>query len=407
MRTFETILSLILVLPLLACNAQTNILGRTVPGEHKETFQHSLDMAQVLYDQGKLTEARIFAKKAFAIDPDSEAASIVLGYVDLSLAGGDPFALAKALIAADRAKKDKAAAGAPSDGSTPGSTPAATPNTSDTLDSVKAAIGIRESELELLGNKDSSDPEFPVLIPKCVEEVRVQVARLEYINEAIRAICPFVDEAIRNESDYRQQCSSTSTTRTFKAKAHFLWSFSHLTEALAFNAVLSFQNQDATDEKSNLERRVQKIQTADASTPEGIASLLDSMKGLEATVSAIFPAGGVCSELAPTSQLRATLNDMLAVDSGFSRILGMPDNIVVSIKKSMARINGDGSSSIGSRLATMKGDFTKKISGGLSSKIDQLASDPDNPIPEDQQDQICSILGSIGGGDSEASSCND
>lgn len=388
-----------------ACNSQTNILGKTVPTEHKDTFRNSLDVAQALYDQGRLSEARVFAKRAFEMDPDSEEASIVLGYIDLSLAGGDPFALAKALIAAEREKKKKKEDDAPTDGSDP-ATPAEG-NTSDTLSSVKTAIGISNEELELLGTKDTTDPVYPVLIPRCVEDVRVEVARLEFVNEALRAICPFVDEDIRNETDYRQQCESTPLVRAARAKAHFLWAFAHLTEALAFNSVLSYQNPDAADNKSNLELRVQKMQSADASSAAGITSLLDSMKSLETTVNAIFPAGGVCSETAPTSQLRATLNDMLAVDSGFSRIVGMPKNITASIKKSVDKINGDGGGSVGSKLASMKGDFTKKISGGLSAKIDQLAADPTNPLPDAQKDQICSILGSIGGGDSNAAACND
>lgn len=391
---------ILFALALPACNSETNLIGRTVPTDHHDSYYYNLDMARALYDSGRARDARKYGLKAFLMDPDSEQASILLGFIDLSLAGGDPFTLAKALMEAEQAKKDAA--------SKPGAQPVKTgSSTSDTLGSVKSAIGITPDELALLGQRDDSDPQLPVIIPKCVEEARATVERLFYVNEAIRAVCPFVDKDIRNEADYRQVCDPTERPRQFSAKAHFLWAFSHLTEALAFNSVLTFSNADSVDKRSNLEKRVTKVQTLDTTTPDGITRLLETLKGVEATVSAIFPASGLCSETAPTSQLRATLNDMLAVDIAFSRISGVPDKIVASIRKSMEKITGiGGKDGVGSQLAAMKGDFTKKISGGLSTKIDQLTSDPNNPLSPDKKDEICAILSSIAADGSSTSSCN-
>ena len=87
------------------CSSQSNIIGRTVPDSHKNNFFHSLDMAQSLYDQGRLIEARKYAKNANSIDPESEEAAVLLGFISLSLAGGDPFSLAKGLIKAESERK--------------------------------------------------------------------------------------------------------------------------------------------------------------------------------------------------------------------------------------------------------------------------------------------------------------
>jgi hypothetical protein len=400
----KTFRLLLVALLLSACNSETNLIGRTVPDDHHDSYFYNLDMARALYDGGRAKQARKYALKAFSMDPDSEEASLLLGYIDLSLAGGDPFTLAKALMEVEQAKKDAAAK---TDSQTTPATSSGESGASDTLGSVKAAIGITDEELALLGRRDDSDPELPVIIPKCAEDARAAVERLTFVNEAIRAVCPFVDDDIRSEADYRQICDESTRVRRFSAKAHFLWAFAHLTEALAFNSVLTFSGSDSTDKRSNMEKRVTKVQSQDTSTPEGITSLLDSLKGVEATVNAIFPASGLCSDTAPTSQLRATLNDMLAVDIAFSRISGVPDKIVASIRKSMTKITGlGGQGGVGSQLAAMKADFTKKISGGLSTKVDQLVSNPDNPLPADKKDEICSILSSIAAGGDSPDSCN-
>lgn len=398
MRTVTCSYLLVCSLVLAGCDSQTNLIGRTIPSAHHDNFHYNMDMARAFYDAGEASKARKYAQKAFYMDPDSEDASLLLGFIDLSLAGGDPFNLAKALIESDRKKKEAQEAG---------KAEGATATTSDTLSSIKEVIGVSDAELQLLGSKDTSDPELPLIIPNCAEDARSQVQRLQYLNEAIRAVCPFVDPSVRNEGDYRQLCDETSKHRRFAGKAHFLWAFAHLTEALGFNSVLTYStSSDPVDTQSNLEKRVVKVQAMSTADGTAISQLISSLEAVEQTVGAVFPVNGICSESAPTSQLRATLNDMLAVDAAFSNLAGVPDNIVSSIRISMAKIaNLGGANGVGSQLTAMKGDFTKKMGTSLSNKIDQLASDSEQPLNSDQKEQLCTLLSSISPSTARPTTC--
>lgn len=373
------------------CGAQSNIIGLTVPDRHKNNFFHSLDMAQSLYDQGRLIEARKYAKNAHSIDPESEEAAVLFGFISLSLAGGDPFSLAKGLIKAENDRKKAASSGEASTG--------------DTLGAIKGAVGFSEEEIESLGDKDTSDELYPVLLPKCAEDVRANVQRLIYVTEAIVTVCPFVDVNARIETDTRHLCSSTRRQRNSQNKAHFLWAFTHLTEAVAFNAVLNYKNVNSLETKTNLEKRVEKVQAIDTSASGNLDGLLKSLESIEASVDAIFPADGSCSEAFPTSQLEATLNDMLAVDLAFGKIVGIPAGIANSILKVVAKIKGVGDTDFSTKLAAIKGDFTKKVSSGLSAKVDQLAADPNVPLDPAKKDQLCAILDSISSGTDTSETC--
>ena len=373
------------------CGAQSNIIGRTVPDRHKNNFFHSLDMAQSLYDQGRLSEARSFAKNAYSIDPESEEAAVLLGFISLSLAGGDPFSIAKGLIKAENDRKKAAEAGEASTG--------------DTLGAIKDAVGFTTDEIESLGNKEISDELYPVLLPKCAEDVRANVQRLIYVTEAIATVCPFVDVNARIETDTRHLCGSTTRPRNLQNKAHFLWAFTHLTEAVAFNAVLTYTNVNSIEKKTNLEKRVEKVQAIDTSAAGNLDSLLKSMESIQGTVNAIFPADGSCSDAFPTSQLEATLNDMLAVDLAFGKIVGIPSGIANSILKVVAKIKGVGDTDFSTKLASIKGDFTKKVSAGIATKVDQLAADPAVPLDPAKKAQLCAILDSISSGTDTSDAC--
>jgi hypothetical protein len=381
----------LITLLMTGCGAQSNIIGRTVPDSHKNNYFHSLDMAQSLYDQGRLLEARKYAKNAYTIDPESEEAAVLFGFISLSLAGGDPFSLAKGLIKAENERKKAASAGEVSTG--------------DTLGSIKDVVGFSQGEIESLGTKETSDNLYPVLLPKCAEDVRINVERLIYVTEAIVTVCPFVDENARIETDSRHLCNATQKRRKFQNKAHFLWAFTHLTEAVAFNAVLNYKNANSLESKTNLEKRVEKVQAIDASSPQSLDSLLTSLESIETTINSIFPAGGSCSQEFPTSQLQATLNDMLAVDLAFGKIVGIPAGIVSSLLKVVAKIKGVGDTDLSIKLAAIKGDFTKKVSSGLSAKVDQLAADPTNPLDPSKKIQLCNILDSISSGTDTSETC--
>ena len=120
-----------------------------------------------------------------------------------------------------------------------------------------------------------------------------------------------------------------------------------------------------------------------------------------------MPSGGACSESAPTTQLRATLNDLLAVDQGFALIPGMPKKITSSLQKAMTRIKGATTSSGGDNRAAqaqaLKGDFTKKMAKGIAEKIDGLG----DKVTPAQKAAVCGAYSSVAAGSDQASTLCD
>jgi len=350
-----------------------NLLRLTMPDEHRTSFDALLTSGRAAYDRGDMDEALRFSRKAYELDPRSEDAAILYGFVNLTLAGSDPFSLAKEL------SSDKAA---PAGG-----------GAGDTLGGIKDALGLSDDERALLGKPDKTDPELPILIPSCAEDARRDVPTLAYLNTAILAVCPFVDTEARVGEDYRQTCEPFTGTRREQHRASFLWAFAHLTEALAFHAVLTYGTN--AEGKSNLEARVAKIKTLE------VPALLTAVTTLETSLRTVMPTGGACSDAAPTTQFYATLNDMLAVDAAFARIPGVPDRITKSIRAAMARVrqvqqNADPGSIKNAQARALKGDFNGKIAGGLAAKIDEVAAS--GAADESQKATLCAAFDSISGG---------
>jgi hypothetical protein len=378
---------------LMSCSASTNIMGILTPDQHKKTYENMMAIARATYDNGDFETALAASSQALKLIPGDEDASILYGYVNLALIGIDPFSLTKKLI---EIQKDNQA------GDTTSLLDGSTKDTSDVLSSLQEILGIREGEIELLGTIDTTDPELPLLIPKCAEETREVVTTLSRVQEAIYAACPFVDDAVKVRSDARQLCKpSTQATGTQTAKAHFLWAFAHLTEALAFNAVLTWTTKPTTPAKTNLEQRVEKVRSGVIEDPSQLTTFIDSVVGLERTVSAIFPTSAQCSTEWPTSQLKAMLNDMLAVNLAFAKLPGVPTKITGSNTKAMAKIQGIQSSTAGDsstkQTVALKSQFTKKLASALESKMNDLHSFQGDAIPEDQREELCRSWSSIAG----------
>lgn len=378
---------LLVLVSVLGCSSETNILGKTTPREHLDTFDNLLALAQAAYDRNDLDKALKYAKKAYEQNEDSERAALLYGYVNLSLAGGDPISLARGLTA-DSAAKEGADQGSGG-------------GTADTLASLKTVLAITDDELALMAQRDESDPELPILIPGCVEDARQNSERLGYLHDAILAVCRFVDPSAKIPDDYRQSCEPYEGKREHRHRTHFLWAFTHLTEALAFNTILTYATVDPTGKQSNLELRAEKIKNMDTGAA-GLATFLQAVETLDKTLKAVMPSGGACSDAAPTTQLRATLNDMLAVDQAFALIPGMPKKITKSIAKAMNRVKGATSSTGGDNRAAqaqaLKGDFTKKMAKTLAEKLDGIGE-----VPAEQKAAICGSYNGIAAGSGQTS----
>jgi len=384
------LLAAALALPLSGCGASSNVLGLLTPPEHKESFDNLFDVARAAYDRGDLSTALKDAGEAYGFDPDSEKVAVLYGFVNLALAGGDPFTLARALQKQSEKVQSQPTALDEAGGTT------------SILTTLKQVLALTPDELALMGTMDTSDPALPVLVPGCVEDVRPRVPRLTYLYTAIRVICPFVDEDVRVPGDIHQSCYSTKAVRHQQATAHFLWAFANLTEALAFNGVLTYSTVDPTGQKSNLELRVEKARALDMST--GVAPLLQAMQSVQTTLAAVMPVDGKCSESAPTTQFEAMLADMLAVSAAFQKIPGVPQTLTTQIEATMARIEamqGD------AQAQAFKGDLTKNMAKGLAEKLDSLAQDQSHPLDADEKAQICSAYAQVAAGSGQTSALCD
>ncbi len=396
----RTIISLSLIS--ISCGGNTNFLRAIAPNDQILTYDNYAESAKAAYNQGQYEKAWLLGTKAYQLNPGGESISILLGYIALSLAGGDPFRLAKAMVEANKSeKKQQLTAFIASLSNIQGPMDELTRNsdnllgsgsTSSTLGSFQKAIDLTNEELEQMGVKDLTDPELPLLKPKCVEILRREIPRFVYLDQAIRLVCPFVDPDARIKTDYRQDCKPFDGPRTEKNKAHFLWAFAHLTEALAFNTVLTYSTGDPDGAKSNLEQRAEKVRRLQTNDPASLDNFLGAVKGLESAVDAVLPRTNSCSDVAPTSQLRATLHNLLAVNAGLAKLTSIPKNIVSSINTATEKLNSSGDS-----LQAIRSDFTKKTSENLASKVEELGKNKDQPLTPDQKSTLCGTLSSLGG----------
>lgn len=385
----------------ISCGGNTNLLRAIAPNDQILSYENYADSARAAYNQGQYEKAWILGTKAYQLNPGGESISILLGYIGLSLAGGDPFRLAKAMVEANKSEQKKEQFAFIETSSTgdilteeltlKSDNLLNSGSPSSTLTSFQKAIDLTNDELEQLGEKDLTDPELPLLKPKCVELLRRDIPRLVYLDQTIRLVCPFVDPSARIKTDYRQNCQPFDGTRTEENKAHFLWAFAHLTEALAFNTVLTYTTVDSVGSKSNLELRAEKVRRLQTNDPESLDRFLGAVKGLESAVDAVLPRTNSCSDVAPTSQLRATLHNLLAVNAGLAKLSSIPKNIVSSINAATEKLNSSTDS-----FQTIRSDFTKKTAENLADKIEELGKNPEQPLTPDQKSSLCGTLSSLG-----------
>ncbi len=392
---------LLAILDLAGCGAMPNLFSALTPKKDIETFESLLTLAKSAYDRGKYDKALKYGKKAYEIDPDSEELSVLIGYIYLSLAGIGPFDLAKKLMELEEEKKS-----GQDSSKTSGSK-----DTADVLTSLRSVVGLSKFDLEQMGTRDISDPELPLMLPKCAEEVRGLVDTLMKVNMAISYVCRFVIDDVKIAEDPRHRCSQYTGRRRETDKAHFLWAFAHLTEALSFHSVLLYSGDASTgkESQSNLEKRMKKVTEQPVTDYRSLSTFATQIENMERIVSSILPISGDCSETWPTHQMTALLRDMLVVSNTFARIPGVPEKITSAITASMDKISSLSKSASGDQAKSeqskaMKGQFTKNVSKELNSKLGEVEQMLGPDISETERrdvDRLCSSLDTISGGSTE------
>ncbi|MFK7873205.1 MAG: hypothetical protein AB8C84_08550 [Oligoflexales bacterium] len=383
-----------------SCGSSSNPYYYLLGEEHSEAYDVYLTRARAAFNAGAYEEAQGFAEAAEQLNPGSEDAALLLGYVYLGLAGVAPFDILVGLAAQE---EEEEASEESSDSSGEGS--------NETLDKLKGAVAISDDEFALLGELNTSVSDLPVIVPICAGEARVVVEKLRLVNQAIALACPYVNEEARLAEDFRHECDAPIKPAQKSSQANSLWAFAHLTEALAFHSVLTYSTIANAEDKTNLELRADRLKNTNVSDPREIAAYLSSVDELTEIVDKVMPVSGFCSESYPQAQFQAMINDLLSVSAAFKGLEGIPESLTESLDKSLediqdVRDNASGVDSSAQQASAARGDFTKDIAASVSEQIEEI---PAGSLTEDEKSDLCSsyegLLGS--GSDAEPPSlCN-
>jgi len=374
---------LALMLPVVlfyGCGSSSNI--NQIWGADDEGSDSMLAEAVAAYDSKDYQRAENLTVKLLARNPDNEAAAIMLGYTMLSKGGIEPIALARKLIQLS-GKPDE---GTPETGTTETDPSQASGDATSTLGQLGSLINLSDADFGNLAEKtfdqESNDGTPPALfatdnsliIPaKVSAELRAKVPVLDYMNSALRAVCRFVDDSTKNVDDSRHadpSCTQTSVQRKSKAKAHFLWAFSHLTEALVYQSVVLYSGV-GTGGTSNFQKASDKINTENYGTD--IGRFVDNVREMKNAVDLVFDTSS------PDSMITATLLNLDTVNKGFAAIAGLPPGITEKISKSLQQLNkvseSLGSTGVEGNTQALKGQMTETFAKVIGGKIEKVATE--------------------------------
>lgn len=388
--------------------------------------------AKINYDKGDFDKAEDFALKAYEINEDNEDAAIILGYVYLSKGGIDPFLLAKKLVCLGSNNNDASKCTSSSSSAsalrydemdgylaehlyanelqTSGSSSSSSSSSSSASGSLgslsktlSAIISLSDDDMKTLGIDSSKGDDsatgifagLPVYSPATVtEELRGKIPTLDAMNKAIKYVCPFVESGVFVSGDPRDTaCVTTTQSRRLTYKAHFLWAFTHLTEAVIFQNVLLY-SADGVGGTSNLEARSSKLNSFSGS----VTDFVSAVTSLQTSVDAVFST----STADGVSQLTATLNALTSVSNAFAKLPGMPSSISSQITKSIEQLQElgkkvtDATSATSGQATALKAQMTEKMSTTLKTTIDSQCSK--QTCSADEQQKLCTSFDSISKG---------
>lgn len=389
----KILIALFCILPCGGCgdsSSEKSLFTYLTPASQKNSFDSHLALAGIYFDQSEFQKALEHSLQAVKQNPLSEKAAVILGFSYLGVSGVSPLSLIQLL----------------SQKKTSSETDKKTSST-DSLSSI-SAISLNQNEFAALAKSiDREDPALPVIIPKCADDARKAVEKLSFLNEAIKAICPFVHDQVKISTDARHVCFATKGLRTQTAHAHLLWAFTHLIEAMAFHSVITYKTTES--QKTNLELRVDSIQKDNVINVDQLPAFIRKLDSLTALIDQVIPISGECSAAAPQTQLSALINDLLSAGSGFASIPGVPASLTQGINEIVKNLNQiqQSTSSVGAekqKSQSLKKDFTKKMSEVIAAKINEIK--PEN-ITKEQADSVCLSYKTISAGSVSAEETPD
>lgn len=385
-----------------ACGSSSNL--NQIWGGSDDAGDTLLIDARMAYDRGDFSEAEKLAEKLIATNPDNETAAVLLGYAYLSHGGIDPFRLARELIAIQNEEKNGtdtsaaltdaelfgdaaemrslAMAAQQQSGTSSGSAEDSSSDASTTLTKLQARLlNLSDSDKTALVESTTNSGLFasaPISVPrKITDDVRNGVTTLSFMNKAMRSVCRFVNDGAKVEGDSRDTdaaCTIVDFERKNAAKAHFLWAFSHLTEALVYQSVLLTSTVESG--KSNFQVAVDSLNNKKFENVDGIQQFVTDVQDLRTVINSVF-------DTSDDSMLTATLRDLTAVQNAFDQMVGLPDEMKTQITNAMAKINDVATKlneattkanqvGLSDKSKALKGQMTSKFSKTVGSKIDKV-----------------------------------
>jgi hypothetical protein len=374
---------------------------------------------RALYDAGEFDAAEEKCDKAQEMAPSSENAAILNGYVALSKGGIDPYSLARNLMgessSGDDDDDDDDASGLTGleglllgdddddddDGHRLAESSAS--SASDSLSSLGGLIdGISGSDYDFLGgllSEQSADgtidlksdlfDDSEIYIPgKVTDSMRDSVGSLAFMNKAVSSVCGFVNSETKIETDStgRHNCDRNASASS-SAKAHFLWAFSHLTEALIFQSVLIYTPEGDGD---SFEEAAEKLNNYSGSGTAALTDFSNRVDDMNTVTDLLFD---VTTE---NSMIKRTLDALSAVTAAFANMAGLPESMTSSITAAMTSITETAAAVGGdtSDVEALKGQMAEKTATIVAEKITEASEDIAGVSDEDFED-ICSNLSSM------------
>ncbi len=383
-RSFRSAVALSLVSILTSCGANGfNFNEMFVSKAQQESIDELMQEAQYEYDKGRYDNALGLTNQALDINPNAPSPSILKSYVYLSKAGLDAINLSKKLIDANKSTAATGTATATTTAPKTGDT------TTDNFNVLKTILNLTETDYNAMGIKDAIGGE-PIYFPKSATLARDGgSATLDYINDAVKILCPLVPSTSNPEGDLdtRHECTKNPNIQGPTGRSNFAWALAHLGEAISFYSVVLY------DSDGNGIPNLQSAIPTGSITLGNATQFITTLNSLNNALNAIFPTDPTA---AADSMLNALFADLKTTSTALSSIPGIPDEVGDSVQKSITDLQTkidqitattNQASAASAQNEALKNSLTKGVATQLESKIE--SAEFQTLEPEDQSKACC------------------
>ncbi|MBF0440400.1 MAG: hypothetical protein HQK54_00700 [Oligoflexales bacterium] len=358
-------LMLLLTLLLIGCSEGGNLNKMFYSKGDKKAIDYLLKEGEKKYDEGNYVESQQIAAEVLDFNPNNEKAAVLLGYSYLALAGLETFNIASKLIDVSNADKTTAKLRGEDYELLATST-----ETSATLEKYQSLI-VNADDLENLKGVTKTLEGVELRLPKTAPEARSVSQTLININNAIKSICPFVQDGAKltgevvDDRHSAANCPPATITKKLSAKSNFLFALAHLGEAIAFNAVM-------LPIMTNIDKVITNLGQKTGRDIDTIKSYVKSISSVNEVLNIVLPTTGTDEK---NSMLTALFNDMETIGKSFATIPGIPQEVTKTINNAL------------STLRAKKDELAKKAKSSSGS------SSPENSGAKAIKEQLTSTMG--------------